>query len=149
MPRHSDRARYGRGGLRNVICVSITSLRTRLAFLASFVSASLPSTSFPSRPSHLSFHFSVSFRCTFSPRFFFLPSSRARRPPRRAARRRWEKICVSPRRVQCSKTFMYLLSDDNKSNVPLELCHSRIFCDEDTDSSTISSKETVNVFFVV
>lgn len=47
MPRHSDRARYGRGGLRNVICVSITSLRTRLAFLASFVSSSLLSTSFP------------------------------------------------------------------------------------------------------
>lgn len=148
MPRHSDRARYGRGGLRNVICVSITSLRTRLAFLASFVSASLLSTSFPSRPSHLSFHFSVSFRCTFSSRFFssLLPAQDDRRA---AARRRWEKICVSPRRVQCSKTFMYLLSDDNKSNVPLELCHSRIFCDEDTDSSTISSKETVNVFFVV
>lgn len=148
MPRHSDRARYGRGGLRNVICVSITSLRTRLAFLASFVSSSLLSTSFL-LVRRISRSISRSRSVVLSLlTVFFLPSSRE--DDRRAvARRRWEKICVSPRRVQCSKTFMYLLSDDNKSNVPLELCHSRIFCDEDTDSSKISSKGTMNVFFVV
>jgi len=119
MPRHSDRpplARPRSGGLRNVICVSITSLRTRaLAFLASFVSFV-----FFSRPrrSSLSLFLSLSryFRsscivslaslATLSRPF---SSSIRSRPPLAVVE---GNLGVSARR--CSKTFMYLLSDDNK-----------------------------------
>lgn len=138
MPRHSDQARYGRGGgvarrgaawhgvawrgaARRVaqrdLRFNNVSLTYALAFLASFVSSCLSRSSYLSL-SLVPFLGLVSFAFSLSLCFGFFLLSPFGEDDRTAATRRREdaerKSCASLRRVRCCKTFMYLLSDDNK-----------------------------------
>lgn len=124
-----------------MICVSITSLRTRaLAFLAPFVPSS-----FSLSLSYLPFRFAISH--SLSPRVLSSPSSFffARPPWQLDVAKTPKGICVSPRR--CSKTFMYLLSNDNKRRpAGVMSLYSRVLRDVDADSSR-RGKDTVTVSF--
>jgi len=114
MPRHSDRpplARPRSGGLRNVICVSITSLRTRAGFSCFLCLFRLffPSAAVFSLSSYFRSSCIVSLASLATPTRRPFSSSIRSRPPHAVVE---GNLCVSAR--QCSKTFMYLLSDDNK-----------------------------------